>query len=117
MNSTSSSTIARNASRSRSPIAAHACLLRSNASDGICRLGPRRALHGGVGRRLLRLADRHALEGVRDRADEGAGGRLEDVRGDALATGQLSVRANGDAHLPERVGPPGDGLDLIALQL
>ena len=53
---------------------------------------------------VLGLADRGALERVRDRPHVGAGRGLEDVGGDALAARQAAVGAHGHGHLAERVG-------------
>src|SRR4051794_38870736 len=72
-----------------------------------------RRVRGGI----LGLADRDALEVVRDRADEGPRRGLEDVGRDSLAPRELAVGPDRDADLAGRVGAAGDRLDLEALEL
>ena len=80
--------------------------------------GPgRRRLARGLGGDALGLADRGALERVRQRPDVGARRGLEDVGGDALAAGQAPVGAQHHGHLAERVLALGDRRDRVLAQL
>src|SRR3954453_10436870 len=114
----------------RPPVALYATVCKSvnlsqnhhEESSRVARVADRaswtgRAFHGGVRGRVLGLADRDALQGVRDRADEAWCGRLEDVSRDTLAAGEPAVGPHRHPDLSERVGAAGDGLDLVALEL
>ena len=62
-------------------------------------------------------ADRAAAHGVRERADVGAAGRLDDVGRDALAGAGDAAELEHDRRLAERVLAAGDGVDAELAQL